>query len=527
MNLSRLIFLLPLVIMSGCTASMHPNYSKVFYKQVISAEKIQEITQRFSQQGLPNATTAIDPFGRVQLTGRYENERQVELAFSIVREVVGNDSVSDVRPQQIKQKDWEVSASKGFAKFIDELAKKYNMIVHVEQGGENNLIGVGDTGVDGQSQFVSGSSEATQNAKEFYKRVALLIAGSPSEMNKGKRILIVGHTDDVGGSNFNADLSEQRARSVGKILEDVGISGERIYYQGAGEYYPIGDNRTDEGRAKNRRVEIVDLGDEKTFRTYLSTRRPNTAYYRSVTSGSTKGSKDALSALEVVSIKSKKDKAINKNEKVSIDVASNKVQSPQKSTANGNIDFRGVPFSDVIAKVNAGNLVTSSSGFSLFSEAHANEIDHIKTCNIDRPRNFGQVKSLKDDSAYKTSDYLPGLYGRTWYDMVAGNLVVINKVAVLRDGATPANKPELKVYSNYKPVANAKDPSPDIQLVPDVNTYQTSNGLIYRIFVNGEKGVQCMDILMPVENNMVAKEGKIVYGNGAEFVSNFKPKIKK
>lgn len=89
----------------------------------------------------------------------------------------------------------------------------------------------------------------------------------------------------------------------------------------------------------------------------------------------------------------------------------------------------------------------------------------------------------------------------------------------------PGNKPELKVYSNYK--SSNRDQTPDVFINPDVNTYQTTNGLLYRVFANGDHGIQCMDILMPVSNATVAKDGKLIYGNGAaEFVSDFKPKIK-
>jgi hypothetical protein len=343
---------------------------------------------------------------------------------------------------------------------------------------------------------------------------------------------LIGHTDDSGSSQLNADLSERRAKAVAKLFKDAGVPEGQIFYQGAGETLPMADNKTPEGRAKNRRVEIVDLNDETSFKAYLANRRPNTAYYRPVEkvqsniSNTQSKQADEKTSVVVASVANKKSKASESVALPSTKVAAQSKITAQKSKVSGTmLDFAGKPFSSSEAKVNAGELITPKKHtFSLISEANASDITRIETCNVDRPRNAGLVKSLKDGSEYKTTEYLPGLYGRTWYDMVGGNLVVLNKVAVLRDGVVPANKPELKIYSNYK--SGGKDPMPDISLTPDVNTYQTSNGIVYRVFANGTQGVQCLDVLMPLENVKSAKEGKLVYGNGAEFVSDFKPKIK-
>nr|WP_252180511.1 OmpA family protein [Endozoicomonas sp. 4G] len=69
-------------------------------------------------------------------------------------------------------------------------------------------------------------------------------------------IEVVGYTDSTGGDKINLPLSEDRARSVASYLMNQGISGSRITSFGAGASNPIGDNKTKEGRAMNRRVEI-------------------------------------------------------------------------------------------------------------------------------------------------------------------------------------------------------------------------------------------------------------------------------
>ena len=67
---------------------------------------------------------------------------------------------------------------------------------------------------------------------------------------------VYGHTDSTGSDQYNQTLSENRARTVANYLATQGVSAARIRSQGFGETMPIGDNNTDEGRRRNRRVEI-------------------------------------------------------------------------------------------------------------------------------------------------------------------------------------------------------------------------------------------------------------------------------
>lgn len=83
------------------------------------------------------------------------------------------------------------------------------------------------------------------------------------QKNPQTNIFIIGHTDDTGTPDHNVDLSLRRAISVKEYLTSVGVNAARLNTQGKGESEPIVDNGTPDGRAQNRRVEIVILANAK------------------------------------------------------------------------------------------------------------------------------------------------------------------------------------------------------------------------------------------------------------------------
>jgi len=76
--------------------------------------------------------------------------------------------------------------------------------------------------------------------------------------DKTLKVEVQGHTDNVGGDAPNQTLSEARARAVADWLTKHGVAAARLSARGYGKTKPVADNNTDEGRAKNRRVEIAD-----------------------------------------------------------------------------------------------------------------------------------------------------------------------------------------------------------------------------------------------------------------------------
>ena len=108
----------------------------------------------------------------------------------------------------------------------------------------------------GDVLFEVGESELLPAAASNLEDVVDLLRTEPD-----KAIRIEGHTDSTGPANVNLRLSEQRARAVRDALVEMGIDSDRIRAVGMGEDFPIATNETAEGRARNRRVDVIVLNE--------------------------------------------------------------------------------------------------------------------------------------------------------------------------------------------------------------------------------------------------------------------------
>ena len=119
--------------------------------------------------------------------------------------------------------------------------------VSVTRSGDNIILNM-----PGNVTFATASSDISANFYDVLNSVALVL-------NKYEKtyIDIVGYTDSVGDAAYNQKLSEARANSVSRYLQTRQVLAQRIVTRGMGESNPIASNDTPEGRAQNRRVEIV------------------------------------------------------------------------------------------------------------------------------------------------------------------------------------------------------------------------------------------------------------------------------
>jgi len=106
----------------------------------------------------------------------------------------------------------------------------------------------------GDVLFESGQTELREEAMASLVEVVDLLQSEPD-----KNIRIEGHTDSVGDANTNLEISQKRADAVFGALVSLGVDASRVTTQGMGEDFPIASNETEEGRAQNRRVDVILL----------------------------------------------------------------------------------------------------------------------------------------------------------------------------------------------------------------------------------------------------------------------------
>lgn len=165
------------------------------------------------------------------------------LIFSVV---AGAISLSSCKQQQIKVLPGAVVTQDGTKDGLKNVKKEFNDAVETVEGIKFTL--------SSDLLFPSNSSYLTDKAKvELDKLVKVL------KQESTKKIRVDGYTDATGTEQYNIWLSDKRATSVMKYLEGAGIRASRIVTKGFGPSNPVADNKTPEGRQKNRRVEVIIL----------------------------------------------------------------------------------------------------------------------------------------------------------------------------------------------------------------------------------------------------------------------------
>jgi len=108
----------------------------------------------------------------------------------------------------------------------------------------------------GDVLFATGKSDLNVSAQRSMGKLAEFL-----QKKQNRNLLVEGHTDSVGGDDYNQGLSEQRAASVKSALEKRGVAGDRVVTIGYGKKYPLAGNDTADGKQQNRRVEAIILNE--------------------------------------------------------------------------------------------------------------------------------------------------------------------------------------------------------------------------------------------------------------------------
>jgi outer membrane protein OmpA-like peptidoglycan-associated protein len=130
-----------------------------------------------------------------------------------------------------------------------QLLNQLNSILQTRDSARGLIINMSDV------LFDTGSYTLKPGAREKLAKISGIVLAHP-----GLSLQIEGHTDSVGGDDFNQQLSERRADTVRDFLAEQGVPASSITAHGFGKTQPVASNDTPEGRQRNRRVELVVNG---------------------------------------------------------------------------------------------------------------------------------------------------------------------------------------------------------------------------------------------------------------------------
>jgi outer membrane protein OmpA-like peptidoglycan-associated protein len=131
-----------------------------------------------------------------------------------------------------------------------QLMTQFNAVLQTRDTARGLIVNMSDV------LFDTGKYSLRPLAREKLAKVAGIVSGHP-----GLRLAVEGHTDNVGGDQYNQKLSEQRGSAVRDYLTAEGMAQDSVTTMGFGETQPVASNDTAAGRQQNRRVELVISGD--------------------------------------------------------------------------------------------------------------------------------------------------------------------------------------------------------------------------------------------------------------------------
>jgi outer membrane protein OmpA-like peptidoglycan-associated protein len=164
------------------------------------------------------------------------------LAGGLLGNQVDNTNAAlDDRDKKLSERERQLQENR---RLIDELRRGGADVRSTDRGVVVNLPDI---------LFEFDRARLTSDARRNVGEIGSVITAQAS----GRRVAVEGHTDNIGTVSYNQRLSEERVQSVVNALSERGVSRRTIVTRGYGESQPIASNRTSEGRARNRRVEVV------------------------------------------------------------------------------------------------------------------------------------------------------------------------------------------------------------------------------------------------------------------------------
>ena len=244
------IAILTLLSLAAC-GPKQPPAELIGARNAYANAEAMPVTQQYDPAALHEAKVALDaaeqafadegPKDYTTLDLSYVAERKAQIA--VAKATVAAEEAKQAAAQ--KELAAAALAARADADARAEAALKELAAVKRDQRG---LV----LTLSGSVLFKSNSAELLPEAQNRLQQVAQALNES-----KGAPLVIEGHTDSQGSDTFNKSLSEKRAQAVKDFLVKSGYQSSLIQVSGMGEADPVADNTSAEGRANNRRVEII------------------------------------------------------------------------------------------------------------------------------------------------------------------------------------------------------------------------------------------------------------------------------
>ncbi|MCM2129794.1 OmpA family protein [Larsenimonas rhizosphaerae] len=413
---------------------------------------------------------------------------------------------------------------------VEDAARRNNMTVVYQEvnaspasGDEKGLSAT----INDNQMFPSGSSRLTPRARQAMLDIARAYKDTP------QKILIIGHTDSSGSGALNQRLSEARARTVAALFSTAGIGKSQLYYQGAGLSQPIANNDTDAGRAKNRRVEIVEITSEQSLTQYSEHRQRQLSNLSYSTLHNSEAETRARKASTVASIPSStpdkprttEDTAHSRPSSTAPESTVTARPASSRETSSSLLALGGQPVGTADLSLYDNFRLAGASSLlkrlSPIGSANADTLSRLQhACYMDNYRPSGEIRALSSGKSIKhaATDYLRGLNQSVFVAQLENSMVGVGPVAILRD-YTPASTPSVYIYKK----AGAR--KADFKLATHVNVYEGDNRILYRAFVDqADAPVQCLDLVFDREGGNRARDGQLFYqGSQGLMTTRYQP----
>jgi outer membrane protein OmpA-like peptidoglycan-associated protein len=222
--------------------------------------------ERLTREKDAQATAAVTEADRLKRENDARTAAAEAEADRLKRENDARTATADAEADRLKRENAEQRAAdqaeldraaEGKAKAEAEktelraqLLRQFNAILQTRDTARGLIVNMSDV------LFDTGKYSLRPLAREKLAKVAGIVSGHP-----GLRLAVEGHTDSVGGDEYNQRLSEERGGAVRDYLTEQGMPADSVTARGFGETQPVASNDTAAGRQQNRRVELVISGE--------------------------------------------------------------------------------------------------------------------------------------------------------------------------------------------------------------------------------------------------------------------------